>query len=60
MSSKNLKSASSEAPSNNNEFCSERGCYRTLQGWSPNRKQPTTKEESHQDLTPSDRGEADE
>ncbi len=60
MSNKNFQSASSEAQSNNNQFCSERGCYRTLQAWSPNRKQPTTKEESHQNLAPEDQGEADE
>lgn len=60
MSNKNFKSASSEAQSNNNEFCSERGCYRTLHGWSPNRKQPASNEETHQDSAPSDQGEADE
>lgn len=60
MSKRNFYPASSEEQSNNNQFCSERGCYRTLHGWSPNRKQPASNQETHQVLAPEEQGEADE
>lgn len=59
MSNKNSKSASSKAEKNQNQVCSARGCFRTLQGWTPKQRLETSKG-LQQESAKKEQGEADE